>query len=227
MNTNPLLDFSGLPRFDEIRPEHVTPAIDALLADADAAVKAAETVTPVRWETFITPLDDATERLYRAWGQVAHLQAVVNTPELREVYNANLSKISRFGSALAQNPALYAQYKALAASPDAAGFDEARSKGVAIPGKPGDPVYAAADGRVVYAGSGLRGYGNLVIIKHNATYLTAYAHNQTLLVKEDQTVKKGQKIAEMGSTDADRVKLHFEIRRSGKPVDPSRYLPSR
>ena len=131
MNTNPLLDFSGLPRFDEIRPEHVTPAIDALLADADAAVKAAETVTPVRWETFITPLDDASERLYRAWGQVAHLQAVVNTPELREVYNANLPKISRFGSALAQNPALYAQYKALAASPDAAGFDEARSKALA------------------------------------------------------------------------------------------------
>src|SRR3989344_1701326 len=84
---------------------------------------------------------------------------------------------------------------------------------------------AAADGRVVYAGAGLRGYGNLVILKHNNTFLTAYAHNQTLLVKEDQAVRKGQKIAEMGSTDADRVKLHFEIRRQGKPVDPSRYLP--
>ena len=131
MNTNPLLDFSGLPRFDEIRAEHVTPAIDALLAEAETAVKAAETVASVRWETFVTPLDDATERLYRAWGQVAHLQAVVNTPELREAYNANLPKISRFGSALAQNPALYAQYKALAASPDAAGFDEVRSKALA------------------------------------------------------------------------------------------------
>ncbi|MFT3776917.1 MAG: peptidoglycan DD-metalloendopeptidase family protein [Ottowia sp.] len=106
-------------------------------------------------------------------------------------------------------------------------FDEAKNKGLSIAGKAGDPVVAAADGRVVYAGAGLRGYGNLIILKHNNTFLTAYAHNQTLLVKEDQTVKKGQKIAEMGSTDADRVKLHFEIRRSGKPVDPSRYLPSR
>ena len=108
-----------------------------------------------------------------------------------------------------------------------AGFDEARNKGYDIGGKAGDPVLAAADGRVVYAGAGLRGYGNLVILKHNNTYLTAYAHNQTLLVKEDQNVKRGQKIAEMGSTDTDRVKLHFEIRRQGKPVDPVRYLPSR
>ncbi|RZJ10653.1 MAG: LysM peptidoglycan-binding domain-containing protein [Acidovorax sp.] len=108
-----------------------------------------------------------------------------------------------------------------------AGFDEARNKGYDIAGKAGDPVLASADGRVVYAGAGLRGYGNLVILKHNNTFLTAYAHNQTLLVKEDQAVRKGQKIAEMGNTDADRVKLHFEIRRQGKPVDPSRYLPSR
>lgn len=108
-----------------------------------------------------------------------------------------------------------------------AGFDEARNKGFDIAGKAGDPVLAAADGRVVYAGAGLRGYGNLVILKHNNTFLTAYAHNQALLVKEDQSVRKGQKIAEMGSTDADRVKLHFEIRRQGKPVDPSRYLPAR
>lgn len=108
-----------------------------------------------------------------------------------------------------------------------AGFDEARNKGYDIGGKAGDPVLAAADGRVVYAGAGLRGYGNLIILKHNNTFLTAYAHNQTLLVKEDQAVRRGQKIAEMGSTDADRVKLHFEIRRQGKPVDPVRYLPSR
>ena len=108
-----------------------------------------------------------------------------------------------------------------------AGFDEARNKGYDISGKAGDPVLAAADGRGVYAGAGLRGYGNLVILKHNNTFLTAYAHNQALLVKEDQTVRRGQKIAEMGSTDADRVKLHFEIRRQGKPVDPVRYLPAR
>ena len=106
-------------------------------------------------------------------------------------------------------------------------FDEARNKGVAITGRPGDPVVAAADGRVVYAGSGLRGYGNLVIVKHNATYLTAYAHNQALLVKEDQVVRRGQKIAEMGASDAERVQLHFEIRRQGKPVDPSKLLPAR
>jgi lipoprotein NlpD len=108
-----------------------------------------------------------------------------------------------------------------------AGFDEQRNKGVDIAGKPGDPVLASADGRVVYAGAGLRGYGNLIILKHNNTFLSAYAHNQTLLVKEDQTVRKGQKIAEMGSSDADRVKLHVEIRRQGKPVDPVRYLPAR
>jgi lipoprotein NlpD len=106
-----------------------------------------------------------------------------------------------------------------------AGFDEARNKGLDIGGKAGDPVLASADGRVVYAGAGLRGYGNLIILKHNNTYLTAYAHNQALLVKEDQAVRKGQKIAEMGNSDADRVKLHFEIRRQGKPVDPTKYLP--
>ncbi len=114
-----------------------------------------------------------------------------------------------------------------AAGPVVAPFDDAKTKGLAIGGKAGDPVYAAADGRVVYAGSGLRGYGNLVIVKHNANYLTAYAHNQALLVKEDQIVKRGQKIAEMGSTDADRVQLHFEIRKQGKPVDPARLLPPR
>ena len=104
------------------------------------------------------------------------------------------------------------------------GFDESKNKGLDIGGKVGDPVMAAADGRVVYAGAGLRGYGNLIILKHNNTYLTAYAHNQTLLVKEDQVIKRGQKIAEMGNSDADQVKLHFEIRRQGKPVDPAKYL---
>lgn len=108
-----------------------------------------------------------------------------------------------------------------------AGFDEVKNKGLDIGGVAGDPVVAAADGRVVYVGAGLRGYGNLIILKHNNTYLTAYAHNKTLLIKEDQSVRKGQKIAEMGSSDSDRVKLHFEVRRQGKPVDPARYLPAR
>ena len=113
------------------------------------------------------------------------------------------------------------------AAPVAIPFDESRNKGLIFRGKAGDPVLAAADGRVVYAGSGLRGYGNLVILKHNATYLTAYAHNQTLLVKDDQTVRRGQKIAEMGSSDADSVQLHFEIRKQGKPIDPAKLLPPR
>lgn len=108
-----------------------------------------------------------------------------------------------------------------------AAFDEAKNKGVSIGGKIGDPVLAAADGRVVYAGAGLRGYGNLIILKHNNTFLTAYAHNQALLVREDQTVRQGQRIAEMGSSDTDRVKLHFEVRRNGKPVDPVAFLPKR
>jgi lipoprotein NlpD len=111
--------------------------------------------------------------------------------------------------------------------PVLAGFDEVKNKGLDLGGSAGDAVLAAADGRVVYVGAGLRGYGNLIILKHNSTYLTAYAHNQSLLVKEDQSVRKGQKIAEMGSSDADRVKLHFEVRRQGKPVDPVKYLPSR
>lgn len=108
-----------------------------------------------------------------------------------------------------------------------AGFDEAKNKGLDIGGKAGDPVLAAADGQVVYAGAGLRGYGNLVILKHSNNYLTAYAHNQKLLVKEDQKVQKGDKIAEMGSSDADRVKLHFEVRKQGKPVDPAKFLATR
>jgi lipoprotein NlpD len=107
------------------------------------------------------------------------------------------------------------------------GFNDVKNKGIDIGGRAGDPVLAAADGKVVYAANGLRGYGNLVIIKHNNTYLTAYAHNQALAVKENQVIKKGQKIAEMGSSDAERVKLHFEIRRLGKPVDPLRLLPDK
>ncbi|OWQ54085.1 oligopeptidase A [Stenotrophomonas maltophilia] len=126
--TNPLLDFSGLPRFDAIQPEHIAPAIDALLADAEAAVKTAETVSPVTWASFAEPLDDATERLWRAWGQVGHLQAVVNTPALREAYNATLPKVTRFGSALGQNLALYQQYRALAATPEATQYGPARRK---------------------------------------------------------------------------------------------------
>lgn len=107
------------------------------------------------------------------------------------------------------------------------GFNEATNKGIDIAGNPGDPVIASAAGRVVYAGSGLRGYGKLVIIKHNQEYNSVYAHNQKLLVKEDDQVAKGQKIAELGNTDADRPKLHFEIRKQGRPVDPMKFLSAR
>jgi lipoprotein NlpD len=99
-------------------------------------------------------------------------------------------------------------------------------KGVGIGGKTGQPVFAAAPGKVVYSGSGLRGYGKLVIIKHNDMYLSVYAHNSKILVKEGESVKRGQRIADMGDTDASRVALHFEIRRFGKPVDPVAQLPA-
>ena len=104
--------------------------------------------------------------------------------------------------------------------------ETANLKGIDIAGTSGDAVIAAAPGKVVYVGNGLRGYGKLVIVKHNKTWLSAYAHNREILVKEGQQVTRGQKIAEMGNTDADQVKLHFEIRRLGKPVDPARYLPA-
>ena len=106
-------------------------------------------------------------------------------------------------------------------------YSDTGNKGLDFAGRSGDPVLAAGDGKVVYAGSGLRGFGELVIVKHNATYLSAYAHNRKILVKEGQQVSRGQKIAEMGNTDADSVKLHFEIRKQGKPVDPAQYLPKR
>ena len=106
-------------------------------------------------------------------------------------------------------------------------FDGANSKGIDMSAAAGTPVVAAAAGTVVYAGNGLRGYGNLLILKHNADYLTAYAHNRALLVKEGQSVARGEKIAEMGDTDTDRVMLHFELRYQGRSIDPSKALPPR
>ena len=104
-------------------------------------------------------------------------------------------------------------------------FAEPNSKGLDIAGKPGDPVLAAASGRVMYTGTGIRGYGKLIVIKHDNNFNSVYAHNREILVKEGQNVTRGQRIAELGDTDADTPKLHFEIRKSGKPVDPARYLP--
>ena len=133
MNTlkgiNPLLDFSGLPRFAEFKPEYVTPAIDQLLADARAAVTHAMAAeTPADWDAFVTPLDDANEKLGRAWGQVSHLHSVMDSPELREVYNANLPKITIYYAELGQNEALFAKFKALKSRPDFAALSAARKK---------------------------------------------------------------------------------------------------
>ena len=106
-------------------------------------------------------------------------------------------------------------------------FNETRNKGIDIAGREGEPVLAANDGQVVYSGNSLRGYGNLVILKHNDDYISAYAHNRQNLVQQGQAVKRGQRIAELGNTGTDAPKLHFEIRRQGKPVDPIKYLPAR
>ena len=129
VGSNPLLDFSGLPRFADFKPEFVTPAIDQLLAEARAAVSQAEAAdTPAEWDAFVAPLDDANERLGRAWGQVSHLHSVMDSPELREVYNANLPKITVFYAELGQNEALFAKYKALKGRPDFAALSDPRKK---------------------------------------------------------------------------------------------------
>jgi len=124
---NPLLDFSGLPRFSDIKPEHVTPAVDELLAAGRAAVAAAERAEPT-WEAFVAPQEDANERIGRAWGQVSHLHAVLDSPALREAYNASLPRISKYWTELGQNETLYAKYKALAASPAFASLSASRKK---------------------------------------------------------------------------------------------------
>ncbi|MEN5119060.1 M3 family metallopeptidase [Luteimonas sp. TWI662] len=129
--TNPLLDFSGLPHFDAIAPAHVQPAIDALVAEAEAALAVAGRTQPVGWEQVVVPLEEATERLGRAWNQVSHLNAVVNTPELRAAYNAALPKVTAFFNALAQDEALYAQYRRLSDEADALGLDPLRRRVIA------------------------------------------------------------------------------------------------
>src|SRR5919198_1845803 len=129
VNSNPLLDFNGLPRFDAIKPVHVTPAVDALLAECRAAVASVSNpAAPATWESVVEPLDDAMERLARAWGNVSHLNAVMDAPDLREQYNANLPKLTSFWTELSQNEALYARYKELAARSDFASWLVGRRK---------------------------------------------------------------------------------------------------
>ncbi|MCK6431352.1 MAG: oligopeptidase A, partial [Burkholderiaceae bacterium] len=127
--TNPLLDFRDLARFSEIRPEHISPAVDALLADCRAIVaRVTDTTAPASWDNVVAPLDDATERLSRAWAAVSHMNAVVDTPALREQYNANLPKLTAFWTELSQNLRLYERFKQLAAAPDFASWPAARRK---------------------------------------------------------------------------------------------------
>src|SRR5215470_2747493 len=129
INANPLLDFSGLTRFDAIRPVHVTPAVDALLGECRVAVATVTNPTrPANWDTVVEPLDDAMERLARAWGTVSYLNAVMDTPDLREQYNANLPKLTSFWTELSQNEALYSRYKELAAGADFSSWGTARRK---------------------------------------------------------------------------------------------------
>jgi oligopeptidase A len=129
LTANPLLDFSGLPRFGEILPAHVTPAVDALIADARATIDRVGSLDAQPcWDNFVAPLADAMDRLSRAWGQVGHLNAVVNTPALRAAYTANLPKLSAFYTDAAQDPRLFARYRALADARAFAALDGARQK---------------------------------------------------------------------------------------------------
>ena len=185
---------------------------------SDVAATTARPVPPSKLET--RPLDGVAAAPVAA----ASAPAAAAVPALPAT-PAQAAATAPANAAVARDEELAWAWPATASV--ATPFDEARSKGLTFAGKAGDPVFAAGDGRVIYVGSGVRGYGNLVIVKHNNTYLTAYAHNQTLMVKEDQVVRRGQKIAEMGSSDAERVQLHFEIRKLGKPVDPARLLPPR
>ncbi len=126
-NPNPLLDFSGLPRFAELKPEHITPAVDPLLAEGRATVSAV-THAGASWDAFVTPLEDANERIGRAWGQVSHLHAVLDSPALREAYNANLPKLSQYWTELGQNEALFAKYKALFVSQEFQSLSKPRKR---------------------------------------------------------------------------------------------------
>jgi len=168
------------------------------------------------------PVDTALPIIWRYAEERA--KAAVEMLEGRSTGEVNVdTRTSGSPPAIVQEPGKF-QWPAIGAV--TAGYNGAGKLGLDIDGKAGDPVSAAADGVVVFAGSGLRGYGNLLIIKHDDTYLTAYAHNDALLVKEADKVSKGQVIARMGSSESDRVKLHFEIRRNGKAIDPTPYLPA-
>jgi lipoprotein NlpD len=225
-NHKDIIQWNTLDNPDKIEVGQILRVIPPLGNDSVAVAKPIITTVVSSAPLAAGPLPSKPIEAPVASGTGAATSTVVNTPA-----TANTSTTVPAGSAMvpAINPGSEDDLDWIWPGKGAviAGFDEVKNKGLDISGAAGDPVVAAADGKVVYADAGLRGYGKLIILKHNNTYLTAYAHNQNLLVKEDQVVKKGQKIAEMGNTDADRVKLHFELRRQGKPVDPAKYLPAK
>jgi len=176
----------------------------------------------IAWNKLSDPNDIKVDQALRIAPDGA--RAAASTPAPSRTSRA--SRDDSADDAAASDPKEAVDWTWPAAGPSSRGVGQGR-KGIDIAGQLGQPVMAAAAGKVTYAGSGIRGYGNLVIIKHNSYLLSVYAHNKTISVKEGQTVSKGQQIAEMGKSDSNTVKLYFEIRRQGKTVDPARYLPSR
>ena len=181
----------------------------------------------VRWNNLTNPDSIEVGQVLRVAPPGAHLARPAPGDAATAAASASADAASRAGSARQLTPSSRIALVWPAQGTTVRGFDGANSKGIDIANAPGTPVVAAANGTVVYAGNGLRGYGNLLIVKHNADYLTAYAHNSKLLVAEGQTVSQGQQIAAMGDTDNDRVALHFELRYKGQSIDPARYLPAR
>lgn len=199
-------------------------------SDAAQAVVAAVPVAPVAAPE-VRPLDTPLPPVGAAATPAAPAPAPATPPAAASAAPAPSAASAakpveaRPATPAAPEPALNWSWPAVGKVVEA--FDEARNKGIDIAGKEGDPVLAAGDGQVVYKGNALRGYGNLVIVKHSDDFISAYAHNRQILVEHGQSVKRGQRIAEMGKSDAEIAKLHFEIRRQGKPVDPLRFLPAR
>ena len=221
-----IADLNGIQNPDMIK---VGQEIRLLPDNTAAAIKPVPEAKPVVMETPVKSLPRAVKLPYseKAVAELEKMQETPHKPEPLAVAKAepkpepkpDATKDAGEGNEDVVEWSMPATGKIIG------GFSESANKGIDVAGKLGQPVVASAAGKVVYSGSGLRGYGKLVIIKHNKTYLSAYAHNDQILVKEGQSVTKGQKIAEMGNTDADQVKLHFEIRKFGKPVDPEKYLP--
>jgi lipoprotein NlpD len=215
-------------------PYLIHPGQELRVQPPDADVQPVAVARPVVMATAVEqrPIDDAADSLKREpragrepYSEDAYAKAMkgsVDAP-LARVELKSVSKSDAAESRADGDP----QWAWPAPGKLLAQFGENGKKGIEVAGRKGDPVLASADGKVVYSGAALRGYGQLLILKHNPDYLSVYAHNSRILVKEQEPVKRGQKIAEMGDTEADQVKLYFEIRQQGKQVDPSRFLPPR